>query len=195
METRIVMTIIGRDQPGLVGKLATVIAQVGGNWLESRMCRLGSEFAGILRVALPSICREELDLLLRKELGSLLTITVKPDQESEEQSHLEQQQIRTGFIEITAHNRPDVITMIASVLAKFQINIEELSTSIESAPMSGELLFKGSIKVTFPAVCNMNYLKQELEKIAQDLMVDITGHFPPENSGDKIASHLGTEFV
>ena len=44
------MTIIGRDRPGLVESVAQVVAAHGGNWLESRMSRLGGHFAGILRV-------------------------------------------------------------------------------------------------------------------------------------------------
>ena len=44
------MTLIGPDRTGLVEAVARAVAGHGGNWLESRMCRLGGEFAGILRV-------------------------------------------------------------------------------------------------------------------------------------------------
>ena len=40
------MTIIGPDRTGLVESVARVVAEHGGNWLESRMSRLGGEFAG-----------------------------------------------------------------------------------------------------------------------------------------------------
>ena len=46
-------TVIGRDRPGLVQRLASLVADHGGNWLESRMSRLGGEFAGILRLTVP----------------------------------------------------------------------------------------------------------------------------------------------
>ena len=49
MQIPLVMTIIGPDRTGLVESVARVVAEHGGNWLESRMCRLGGEFAGILR--------------------------------------------------------------------------------------------------------------------------------------------------
>ena len=48
MQTPLVMTIIGPDRTGLVESVARVVADHGGNWLESRMSRLGGEFAGIL---------------------------------------------------------------------------------------------------------------------------------------------------
>lgn len=43
-----VMTVIGKDRPGLVRSLSKVIEASGGNWEQSRMCRLGGQFAGIL---------------------------------------------------------------------------------------------------------------------------------------------------
>jgi len=33
-----------------VSSLADTVARHGGNWLESRMCRLGGQFAGIVRI-------------------------------------------------------------------------------------------------------------------------------------------------
>ena len=60
MQVPLVMTIIGPDRTGLVESVARVVADHGGNWLESRMCRLGGEFAGILRIELPVEKRQTL---------------------------------------------------------------------------------------------------------------------------------------
>ncbi len=54
MQIPLVMTIIGPDRTGLVESVARAVAEHGGNWLESRMCRLGGEFAGILRMEIPA---------------------------------------------------------------------------------------------------------------------------------------------
>ena len=54
MQIPLVMTIISPDRTGLVESIARTVAENGGNWLESRMCRLGGEFAGILRVEIPA---------------------------------------------------------------------------------------------------------------------------------------------
>ena len=50
MQGSLVMTVIGADRPGLVDSLAGIVEVHGGNWMESRMSRLGGQFAGILRV-------------------------------------------------------------------------------------------------------------------------------------------------
>ncbi len=49
MLSTLVMTIIGADRPGLVDLVASCVADHKGNWLESRMCRLGGQFAGLAR--------------------------------------------------------------------------------------------------------------------------------------------------
>jgi glycine cleavage system regulatory protein len=54
------------------------------------------------------------------------------------------------------------------------VNVEELSTECVSAPMSGETLFKAQAKLLIPASCNLATLRQDLEKIAADLVVDIS---------------------
>ena len=53
MQRLLVMTVIGQDRPGLVESVAALVTEHGGNWLESRMSRLGGHFAGILRVEVP----------------------------------------------------------------------------------------------------------------------------------------------
>src|SRR5260221_8955004 len=51
--TDLVLTLIGPDRPGLVEAVAGIVAEHGGNWLESRMTHLAGKFAGILRAELP----------------------------------------------------------------------------------------------------------------------------------------------
>src|SRR5687767_1257520 len=65
MLATLVMTVIGADRPGLVQMVASRVADHGGNWLESRMCRLGGQFAGILRVEVPVERRDDLVNALR----------------------------------------------------------------------------------------------------------------------------------
>src|SRR5271169_2988206 len=79
MQVLLVMTIIGQDRTGLVESIARVVAEHGGNWLESRMSRLGGEFAGILRIELPHEKRQPLLDALQKLQGAGLTVVVRPD--------------------------------------------------------------------------------------------------------------------
>ena len=77
MSIHLVITFMGKDQPGLVESVASVVAREGGNWLESRMSHLGGQFAGVLRVAIEEAKEASLlkSLLQLQETG--LSITVR----------------------------------------------------------------------------------------------------------------------
>jgi glycine cleavage system regulatory protein len=78
MQIPLVMTLIGPDRTGLVESVVRVMVGHGGNWLESRMCRLGGEFAGILRIEIPAGRKSSLLAALQKISG--LNVVVHTDQ-------------------------------------------------------------------------------------------------------------------
>jgi glycine cleavage system regulatory protein len=63
---------------------------------------------------------------------------------------------------------------ISHVLARYGVNVEELSSECSSAPMTGEKLFKAQARLQIPANCQQSELRDDLEKIANDLMADIS---------------------
>ena len=163
------MTVIGADRPGLVGQLARVIADHGGNWLESRMAHLGGQFAGILRVEVPSDHEAKLLDALRALQSTGLSVSAhRGAPRTAEPVH------RQCTVELVGHDRPGIVRQISEVLAQHQINVEELTTDCESAPMSGEMLFHAVARVRLPAAYQIGELRQALEQIAGDLMVDLT---------------------
>lgn len=164
------MTIIGPDRTGLVESVARVVADQGGNWLESRMCRLGGEFAGILRVELPAEKRQALLEALRTLQGAGLTVVVQPDAAAAPAAAPG----RPVRLELVGHDRPGIVREITSALARANVNVEEFSSECASAPMSGETLFQATARLQLPAGCDLAALKKELEKIAADLLVDIS---------------------
>ncbi len=169
MQVPLVMTIIGPDRTGLVESVARVVADHGGNWLESRMCRLGGEFAGILRIELPVEKRQALIDALKTLQGTGLTVVVRPDEATTASA-----KGRQARLEIVGHDRPGIVREITSALARAKVNVEEFSSECVSAPMSGEILFKAVARLQLPDGCNDAALKKDLEKIAADLLVDIS---------------------
>ena len=169
MQTPLVMTIIGPDRPGLVELVAGIVADHGGNWLESQMARLGGQFAGILRIQAPA----EREAALTRALQSLesegLTVVVHADQPGA--PALAQS---SAVLEITGQDRPGIIREISRTLAAFGVNVEELHSECVSAPMSGEALFKAAAKLRLPADRDVAELRKALERIASDLLVDIS---------------------
>jgi len=76
-------------------------------------------------------------------------------------------------LELVGQDRPGIVRQISGVLAAHGVNVEELTTGTESAPMSGGLLFRAAAEVSLPAGVRLETVRAELEQIAADLMVDV----------------------
>jgi len=169
MTIPLVMTIISPDRTGVVESIARVVAEHGGNWLESRMCRLGGEFAGILRIEIPAEKKSALLDALQRLQANGLQITVRADQSAPAPAAG-----RQTTLEIVGSDRPGIVREITAALARAGVNVEEFTSEVSSAPMSGETLFKAGARLHLPERCDVAALKKDLEKIAADLMVDLT---------------------
>jgi glycine cleavage system regulatory protein len=169
MQRLLVMTVIGPDRPGLVESIAGLVAEHQGNWLESRMSRLGGQFAGILRVEAPVEQEAALVEALKHLNTRGLSVVVQPDAPAASPPAP-----RLSLLEIVGQDRPGIVRQISHALASYGVNVEELHTECASAAMSGETLFKARAKLSIPESCNTAELRQELEKIAADLIVEFT---------------------
>jgi glycine cleavage system regulatory protein len=169
MQRSLVMTVIGEDRPGLVESVASLVTEHGGNWLESRMSRLGGQFAGIVHVEVPAEKEQTLAEALKKLAARGLNVVVHSDRPRPVAG-----QRPLSVLEIVGQDRPGIVRQISHALASFGVNVEELQTECASAAMSGETLFKARAKLSIPEACNVAELRQQLEKIAADLIVEIS---------------------
>lgn len=166
MQTTLVMTVIGTDRTGLVESVAKLVADHGGNWLESRMCRLGGEFAGIVRVTLPAAHRSQLEGALGKLMG--LSVVVRGDEPATSNASAV-----LVNLEVVGQDRPGIVREITRALSAQNINVEELATECVSAPMSGETLFQAKARILVPANVALDKLRQTLESALSGLTVEL----------------------
>jgi glycine cleavage system regulatory protein len=164
----LVVTVIGKDRPGLVEEISAVVEETGGNWVESRMSRLAGEFAGILRVSVPA---EQADALTRGlealEPRGLRVVVERGAEDVEQEGHV-------VVLELIGGDRPGIVHKISEALAARNVNVDELNTECEGAPWSGDTLFKATARLRAPSDLDLDQLRKGLEAIAGDLMVDIT---------------------
>jgi len=163
------MTVIGKDRPGLVESIARIVAKHGGNWLESRMCRLGGEFAGILQIHVDSAQQSALEQELQALQGQGLTVVARTSTAADEAAPG-----RIATLEVVGQDRPGIVREISHALARQGINVEELATERTSAPMSGEMLFKATARLYIPASCPLPDLRKQLEHLGGNLLVDVS---------------------
>jgi glycine cleavage system regulatory protein len=168
MQRSLVMTVIGKDRPGLVDSVASIVAEHGGNWLESRMSRLGGHFAGIVHVEVSDEKEQSLADALKTLAARGLTVVVHADESQPSAGR------RTNVLELVGQDRPGIVRQISHTLAELGVNVEELHTECTSAAMSGETLFKARAILSVPESCNVSELRKNLEKIAGDLIVEIS---------------------
>jgi glycine cleavage system regulatory protein len=169
MAATLVLTVIGPDRPGLVDALSSTIAAHGANWLESRMAHLSGHFAGLLRVSVPEAHSAELRIALRELERAGLRVHVEAgDTAPSDPSD------RALALELVGLDRPGIIREVSRALAARGVNVEELDTCCESAPMSGETLFRARARLRVPAGTPVEELRATLEKIAGELMVDLS---------------------
>ena len=171
----LVLTLIGPDRPGLVETVAEPIAAHGGNWLESRMAHLAGQFAGILRVEVPDAKAAALRDALRKLEARGLRIAIESGPRPAVPSAR-----RALVVDLVGLDRPGIVREISHVLAERGVNIEELVTDRTPAPMSAEMLFRSRARVDVPESLDAAELRARLERLAQDLMVQVTVEEPDE---------------
>ncbi|HEU0035283.1 MAG TPA: ACT domain-containing protein [Kofleriaceae bacterium] len=170
MRTTLLLTVIGADRTGLVETLAQRIAAAGGNWEESRLVRLAGQFGGLVLV---TVDRERADQLvgdLRGLESTGLQVTARVVEQPAAAA-------ATGTflrLELTGADRPGLVQKVSRILAQHGVNVEELESSIGSAPMSGEALFRARARVMVPNGVALAPVRTALEALGSELMVDLT---------------------
>jgi glycine cleavage system regulatory protein len=165
----LVLTLIGNDRPGLVEDLARAVSEHGGSWESGRMARLAGCFAGILEVQVPNDRAAELFKVLHGLEGRGLRLVVEDSTGSPRA-----EEFRALRLELVGQDRPGIIHEISATLASSGVNVVELSTRTSPAPMSGEKLFSASALLHHPLSESVVALRENIEKLAEDLMVEIT---------------------
>lgn len=169
MQIPLVMTILGKDQLGVVDLVAQTLSEHGANWLESRMSHLGGQFAGILRVTVDSGRSNQLIEAL-KRLEPRLIVVVHPDEEQQP----EPAEVTYADLEVIGVDRPGIVHQISHALAKHGVNVEELQSECSSAAMSGEMLFRAIARLHIPKACDVEQLEMDLGRIAEDLLIEVS---------------------
>jgi glycine cleavage system regulatory protein len=168
LASSLVLTIIGADRPGLVEALSETVAAHGANWVESRMSHLAGQFAGLLRVTVEEARADALAEALRSLSVRGLEVIVATSAE------IEVREFRSLSLEILGQDRPGIVRDISRALAERRVNVEDLETGCTSAPMSGEVLFTASARLRIPPDTATEELRETLEKIGHELMVDVS---------------------
>ena len=165
---RLVMTFVGDDRSGLVNAMSEAIAAHGGTWLESRSASLAGKFAGILLVGLPDENVIALEGALAKLLPKGLRVSI------ERGASAEAPHGRLVELDVLGKERPGIVRDVTQALTGLGVNIEEFASGLEGAPFTGETMFHATARLSAPAGVSAGDIRKALERIASEIMVDLT---------------------
>jgi glycine cleavage system regulatory protein len=163
----LILTVIGDDRPGLVSAVSAPIEAHGASWERSQLSRLGGKFAGIVLVSVAdkqvAALVVELDALAEEGLQVVAERTDVPT---------EGESLRLR-LELLGDDHPGIVAEVSAALAERHVSIEELTTDVRDAPMSGGMLFEASAVLVAPPDTSTEALRSTLEGLAADLMVEV----------------------
>ena len=168
MRTSLVISFIGDDRPGLIEQISAVVSKHEGNWLESRMSQLAGKFAGIVRVGVPTEHIEGMTEALQALDSEDLSVLVEASEATSNSGAHEILQLS-----MIGLDRPGIVREVSQALAKYGINVLEMTTDVTHAPMTGELMFNAEASIEIPENVDVKDLYDQLEVITNDLAVEM----------------------
>lgn len=162
---QLVVSVIGKDRPGIVDQLSSLVVQHKGNWLASSLTELAGQFAGILHLEVDEQHLEALSHDLLNQQNLLVNIA-----EGDSSNNEDHQQVA---ITVTANDRVGIVQEVTQALNALGVSLSEINTHVASAPNWGGLIFTANLSVPCVNDEQLGAIQESLESLADDLMVDI----------------------
>ena len=157
---RIIITAIGVDRPGLVNKITSIINQNNGNIENSKMIKIDNQFAIIMEFSTIENIEGIKESLKTIDDLEIYYKSAKPNKKNEK--------LLSKYL-IKGADDQGIVKTISNYFKGQNLNITELDTFIESAPVTGSPLFNLKIVVEYDSATNLDKVKKELEQICEQL--------------------------
>ena len=157
---RIIITAIGIDRPGLVNKITSIINQNKGNIENSKMIKIDNQFAIIIDFK----TIEDIDII-KKELKSIKDLEIY--YKSAKPIETDQKSILQYLIK--GADDQGIVDTISNYFKDKNLNITEIDTFIESAPITGAPLFNMKITIECNPITDAQQIEKDLLQICEEL--------------------------
>ena len=161
----LIILATGTDRPGIVSEISGVITSHGGNVEESRMSKMGSDFAIIMLVSVSTDWIEALNVSLQAIAN--LNISTKFTEAHQTGD------IKKCRIDLNGADNEGILNVLSEYLAGKSINIIAMNTHVSQAPITGTPLFNLNAIITLPQDIIIEEINADLEGISQKLGVEI----------------------
>ena len=170
MKKYLILFSVGKDRPGIVDDVSTMLFERGANIEDSRMAALGGRFAIMTLFSCTLVQMEAiaagLDDLKKLGLESSL-------HEAEDPTQSPKQPGLPLKIEVIAMDHPGIVQKVVHILHHHEVNIEFLDTQVTRAPLSGALLFDLTLEAGVPPEKSIAKVKEDLAGLAAEMNLDL----------------------
>lgn len=172
MSLELVVTAVGPDRPGIASDFTGHVHAAGGNLADTRMVNLRGQFAFIALVEGSIETLERVKSRLREsapKIGLSLEFSTPPPKDARAKGG-------DGVpfrLKTYSMDQPGIVHRITSYLREQEINVEELSTRLESAPFMGAPVFTMEVLMLVPKKVSMKALRTQLEELGDQLNCDV----------------------
>ncbi|MEO1204227.1 MAG: ACT domain-containing protein [Pseudomonadota bacterium] len=168
MTQLIVISAIGRDRHGVVHDLSQCILDCGGNILESRMTRLGQEFAMLLLISGNWHTLNRLEqALARLEKSAGISISVRQTEQAKPDGEL-----LPYAIDVISLDQQGIVYELSRFLSSRNIDIAEVSTRSYAAAHTGAPMFSVQMTIGVPGTLSIAQLREEFLELADGMNLD-----------------------
>ena len=168
MTTKLVISALGADRPGIVDELSNIIYSHSLNIEDSRMTVLGGEFAILLLVSgeqssIEGIQAKSTDIEQALQMRLLIKTTTEsvPAGNSIPYS-----------VEVAAIDHPGIVNNISRFFSSRNINIVNLQTERYAAPHTGSPMFALHMTIGISADTNIALLRDAFMQVCDELNLD-----------------------
>lgn len=170
-----ILTAFGKDRPGIVAQVTQVLYERGCNLEDSAMTRLAGEFAIMLTFAAPARLSQA---QLHAAFGAVskrlaLVIHLKSLAAAERRAH----SVGSPYaISVYGADRPGIVYRVSHLLARFRVNITDVSTHRVAHPASraAKPLYLMVLEVELPKRLAATRLESRLKLLAKQLGVTVS---------------------
>lgn len=168
LTTSLIVTVVGRDRPGIVRQISDCVQGTLVNWADSRMNHFAGHFAGTIHLQMAPKDATTVSAALQGLTSEGLQVQV---------ARSDAPPLAFGNrmlkVEFSGPDRPGIIRELSASLAERSVSIYDLHTEILHPAESDQHLFKVQALLVVPENLADGALRELLEKLASQMMMDV----------------------
>ena len=173
MQNRYLMTAFGKDRPGIVADVTSVLYETGCNLEDTTMSMLSDEFTiNLLFSSSDGTIEEKLrDRCAELEEAKDISAFIRP---LRERAAVSPSTAAIATIHVEGLDQAGIVYKISQYLADNSLNIIDLKSIVKTTPESGTSLYLMDIHIQLSGDATPESIEAGLDDVAEELNVEIT---------------------